>query len=168
VVEIGFRKMPSSLNPRRVHMHDRTSGRSPDLSLYVDSDDVSFPLKPSHAFAQWRKIGKEKNQKAFTVAGPCGNYTRFPLHPLPEYRQQGPEAKAVLLRRRVIYTEQCVKGRSREGREGREGGEGKEGGEGGENYLHLTLSPLFPSFPSLPSSVCSVLSLLTLPNFLLL
>jgi hypothetical protein len=143
--------MPSSLNPRRVHMHDRTSGRSPDLSLYVDNDDVSFPLKPSHAFAQWRKIGMEKNQKAFTVAGPCGNYTRFPLHPLPEYRQQGPEAKAVLLRRRVIYTELCVKGRSREGREGREG---KEGGEGGRT---ICISHSLPSFPLSPLSPLSPL-----------
>jgi len=57
---------------------------------------VSSPPKPSHAFAQWRKIGEEKNQKAFTVAGPCGNFTRFPILLLPEKRQQAPEAKTVL------------------------------------------------------------------------
>ncbi len=66
------------------------------------------PPKPSHAFAQWQKIGEEKNQKAFTVAGPCGNFTRFPILLLPEKRQQAPEAKTVLLRRRLIYTERCV------------------------------------------------------------
>jgi hypothetical protein len=67
---------------------------------------VSFPLKPSHAFTQWRKIGKEKNQKAFTVAGPRGNFTRFPIHLLPEKRQQAPEAKTVL--RRAQYTPNYV------------------------------------------------------------
>jgi len=70
--------------------------------------DVSSPLRPSHAFAQWRKIGEEKDQKAFTVAGPCGNFTRFPILLLPEIRRQAPEAKTVLLRRRLIYTERRV------------------------------------------------------------
>jgi len=81
------------------------------LSLYVETTDLSFPLKPSHDFAQWQEIGKEKNQKAFTVAGPCGNFTRFPIHLLPEKWQQAPEAKTVFLRRQVIYTELCVKER---------------------------------------------------------
>jgi hypothetical protein len=92
-----FSKILLSLNPRRVHMRDRTSGRSPDLSLHVETTDVSFPSKPSRTFAQWRKIGEEKNQKAFTVAGPCGIFTRFPILLLPEKRQQTPEAKTVLL-----------------------------------------------------------------------
>jgi hypothetical protein len=86
-------------------MHDRTSGRFPDLGLCVGKNRRPSPPKPSHAFAQWHKIGEEKNQKAFTVAGPCGNFTRFPILPLPEKRQQVPEAKTVLLRRRLIYTE---------------------------------------------------------------
>jgi hypothetical protein len=42
------------------------------------------------------------------VAGPCGNFTRFPILLLPEKRQQAPEAKTVLSRRRLIYTERCV------------------------------------------------------------
>jgi hypothetical protein len=70
---------------------------------------VSFPSMPSHAFTQWRKIGEEKNQKAFTVAGPCGSFTRFPILLLPEKRRQAPEAKTDMLRRRLIYTEQYVK-----------------------------------------------------------
>jgi hypothetical protein len=70
---------------------------------------VSFPSMPSHAFTQWRKIGEEKNQKAFTVAGPCGSFTRFPILLLPEKRRQTPEAKTVMLRRRLIYTELYVK-----------------------------------------------------------
>ena len=69
---------------------------------------MSSPPKPSRAFAQWRKIGEEKNQKAFTVAGPCGNFTRFPILLLPEKRQQAPEAKTIMLRRRLIYTERCL------------------------------------------------------------
>jgi hypothetical protein len=39
------------------------------------------------------------------VAGPCGNFTRFPILLLPEKRRQAPEAKTVLLRRRILYTE---------------------------------------------------------------
>ena len=42
------------------------------------------------------------------MAGPCGNFTRFPILLLPKKRQQAPEAKTVLLRRRLIYTERCV------------------------------------------------------------
>ena len=42
------------------------------------------------------------------MAGPCGNFTRFPILPLPEKRQRAPEAKTVLLRRRLIYIERCV------------------------------------------------------------
>lgn len=39
------------------------------------------------------------------MAGPCGNFTRFPILPLPQKRQQAPEAKTVLLRRFLLYTE---------------------------------------------------------------
>jgi hypothetical protein len=55
-------------------------------------------------------VDKEKNREAFTVAGPCGIFTRFPILLLPEKRQQAPEAKTVLLlRQRPIYTDLCVK-----------------------------------------------------------
>jgi hypothetical protein len=43
------------------------------------------------------------------VAGPCGNFTRFPILLLPENQQQAPEAKTVMLRRRPIYTELHMK-----------------------------------------------------------
>jgi len=89
-------------------VHDRTSGRSPDLSLYAENNRRVFSFEAFPRFRAVAQDGEEKNQKAFTVAGPCGNFTRFPILLLPEKRQQAPEAKTVLLRRRLIYTERCV------------------------------------------------------------
>ena len=62
-------------------------------ALTPELNGWSSPLKPFHAFTQWRKIGEEKNRKAFTVAGPCGIFTRFPILLLPQKKQQTPEAK---------------------------------------------------------------------------
>jgi len=36
---------------------------------------VSLPALPRSG----KRLDKEKNQKAFTVAGPCGSFTRFPI-----------------------------------------------------------------------------------------
>jgi hypothetical protein len=82
------------------------------LSLYVETNDASSPPKPSRAFAQWQKIGEEKNQKAFTVAGPCGNFTNFPILLLPEKRQQVPEAKTVLLIKTAPNTHRTMRERN--------------------------------------------------------
>src|SRR5262247_3433858 len=52
--------MPPSLNPRRVHVHDRTSGRSPDLSLYIENIRRVFS---SAAFPRISRSGTKEERK---------------------------------------------------------------------------------------------------------
>jgi hypothetical protein len=55
-----FSKMWASLNPRRVQIHDRTSGRSPDLSLYVEYKRRVFS---SIAFPRIRAVARRLERK---------------------------------------------------------------------------------------------------------
>jgi hypothetical protein len=63
-----------------------TSGRSPDLGLKPVLG-LSFP-KAFPRSAQWQMV-RRKRTEAFTVAGPCGIHTRFPILQLPRMRQTG-------------------------------------------------------------------------------
>jgi hypothetical protein len=56
----GFSKMSPSLDPRRVHVRNRTSGRSPDLSLYVEYKRRVFS---SIAFPRFRAVARRLERK---------------------------------------------------------------------------------------------------------
>jgi hypothetical protein len=78
VEENRLNKILLSLNPRRVHMHDRTSGRSPDLSLYAGNKRRVFS---SEAFPRIRAVAKDwigKEIKGFHSGGTVREF-----HPLP-------------------------------------------------------------------------------------
>jgi len=70
--------MSLSLSPRRVHVHDRTSGRSPDLSLYAENNRRVFS---SEAFPRFRAVAQDwrgEGSKGFHSGGTVREF-----HPLP-------------------------------------------------------------------------------------
>src|SRR5262249_51188479 len=72
------RKTLLPLNPRRVHMWDRTSGRSPDLSLYAGNIRRVFS---SEAFPRFRVVSQDwrgDESKGFHSGGTVREF-----HPLP-------------------------------------------------------------------------------------